>query len=66
MTVYMLSVVHLYPEVDGCGFIKGVYSTKELAEKVARELAPIYAEEMGTDIHGNPAFRLVIEEFLVE
>lgn len=37
MKVYVALVVYRYPEVDGPGFIAGVYSSKEKAKEAENE-----------------------------
>lgn len=64
MKVYVLNFITFYPEVDGRGFILGVYSTREKAEEALKSIdieSLIYRDNK--DIYGQDASELVIEEF---
>ena len=61
MKVFVLTEVHLCPEVDGGNDILGVYSTREKAEKAREELKE--GVDYFLDFGVSDTYDLTIDEF---
>lgn len=64
MKVYVVNYTNCYPDVDGIGFIIGVYSSAEKAEEAADRARPgieQYLDPFGTS--DKELYDISIEEF---
>lgn len=64
MRVYVVENVHLYPDVDGQGYIIGVYSSEEKAWDAAEEARPDIEGFLGRG--AKNAYRIIIQEFEID
>lgn len=69
MKVYVVNDIHLYPHVDGHGYIIGVFSSEEKAIKAAEEARPDIEYDLGYDPDDpdeGQLYRIEIEEFEID
>lgn len=69
MTVFVLTEVHFYPDIDGGNEILGVYSSRkkaEIAREEKRQEVIYYLGNDGKDCKERDAYDLTIDEFEIE
>lgn len=69
MTVFVLTEVHFYPDIDGGNEILGVYSSRkkaEIAREEKRQEVIYYLGNDGKDYKERDAYDLTIDEFEIE
>lgn len=66
MKVYVVENVHMYPNVDGRGWIIGVYSSEEKARKAAEEARPDIEGWLGCTNGDKQIYKITIEEYEID